>query len=91
MFDYFHHSLHPDGLTEEEAFRAAYNTWDTKPVFHFSASRRDFEDPAARREAHSDWLYGEIPTYGKEVDIMLETKMKELSVLQYRQRQQPAG
>ncbi|RYD50722.1 MAG: UV DNA damage repair endonuclease UvsE [Sphingobacteriales bacterium] len=86
VFDYFHHSLHPDNLTEEEAFLAAYNTWDVKPVFHFSSSRRDFEDPAARREAHSDWLHQDIHTYGKDVDIMLETKMKELAL----QRSYPA-
>ncbi len=87
VFDYFHHSLHPDGLTEEEAFLAAYDTWDVKPVFHFSSSRRDFEDPAARREAHSDWLHDPINTYGKDVDIMLETKMKELALLEYHKLQ----
>lgn len=87
VFDYFHHSLHPDGLSEKEAFLAAYNTWNVKPVFHFSSSRRDFEDPSARREAHSDWMHQEINTYDKDVDIMLETKMKELSVLEYRKKQ----
>ncbi len=83
VFDYFHHSLHPDRLSEEEAFLATYGTWDVKPVFHFSSSRRDFEEPKARREAHSDWVYDEINTYGKDVDIMLETKMKEKALLHY--------
>jgi UV DNA damage endonuclease len=83
VFDYFHHSLHPDGWSEEEAFLAAYETWDVRPIFHFSASRREFEEATAKKEAHSDWVYGNIPNYGKEVDIMLETKMKERSLLKY--------
>lgn len=83
VFDYFHHSLHPAGLSEEDAFNAAYNTWDMRPVFHYSASRREFEEATSKKEAHSDWVHGHIPTYGREVDIMLETKMKERSLLKH--------
>jgi UV DNA damage endonuclease len=86
VFDYFHHKLHPGPLNEEEAFLAAYDTWNVKPVFHYSSSRKDREDPAAKREAHSDWVHEEINTYGKDVDIVLETKMKELSLLKYREK-----
>jgi UV DNA damage endonuclease len=86
VFDYFHHRLHPGTQTEEEAFITAYNTWDVKPVFHYSSSRRDNEDPASKKESHSDWVYEEINTYGRDVDIVLETKMKELSLLQYVQK-----
>lgn len=86
VFDYFHHKLHPGLLSEEEAFLAAYTTWDVKPVFHYSSSRKENEDPAAKREAHSDWVHEEINTYGKDVDIVLETKMKELSLLKYREK-----
>ncbi len=85
VFDYFHHQLHPGIQTEEEAFTTAYNTWDLKPVFHYSSSRRLHEDPAAKKEAHSDWVYEKIDTYGRDVDIMLEAKMKELSLLKYRE------
>ncbi len=83
VFDYFHHRLHPDGLTEEEAFHAAYDTWELKPVFHFSSSKKEYEDPASKKEAHSDWAHEPINTYGKEVDIILELKMKERAVLKY--------
>lgn len=86
VFDYFHHKLHPGLQTEEEAFHSAYETWDVKPVFHFSSSRRDYEDPAAKREAHSDWVHAPINTYGREVDIVLETKMKEQALLRYREQ-----
>jgi UV DNA damage endonuclease len=90
VFDYFHHKLHPGQQTEAQAFAAAYKTWETTPVFHYSSSRRENEDPAAKKESHSDWLYESINTYGKPVDIVLETKMKELSLLKYRKRQEPA-
>jgi UV DNA damage endonuclease len=83
VFDYFHHKLHPGTQTEEEAFHTAFNTWDVKPVFHYSSSRRTYEDPTCKKESHSDWVYEEINTYGREVDIVLETKMKERSLLQY--------
>lgn len=83
VFDYFHHRLHPGGLSEEEAFFAAYKTWPVKPLFHYSSSRREKEDPLAKKEAHSDWVHEPINTYGKDLDIMLETKMKEQSVLKY--------
>jgi UV DNA damage endonuclease len=84
VFDYFHHSLNPAGQTEEEAFMMAFNTWDVRPVFHYSDSRQDREDPKARREAHADWLYSAANTYGKDVDIVFESKMKELAVMRLR-------
>jgi UV DNA damage endonuclease len=85
VFDYFHHRLHPGTQTEEEAFFSAYNTWDVKPVFHYSSSRKEYEDPKSKKEAHSDWVHEHINTYGKEIDIVLETKMKELSLIKYRE------
>ena len=85
VFDYFHHKLHPGVQTEEEAFITAYNTWDVKPVFHYSSSRKENEDPTSKKEAHSDWVHERINTYGKKIDIILETKMKELSLVRYRE------
>ena len=84
VFDYFHHKLNPGIQTEEEAFLTAYNTWDVKPVFHYSSSRRENEDATSKKEAHSDWVHEPINTYGKDIDIILETKMKELSLMKYR-------
>jgi UV DNA damage endonuclease len=83
VFDYFHHKLHPGALNEEEAFTGAYKTWDMKPVFHYSSSRKENEDATSKKEAHADWIYEPINSYGKEVDIVLEAKMKELSVSRY--------
>ncbi|WP_461055243.1 UV DNA damage repair endonuclease UvsE [Spirosoma arcticum] len=84
VFDYFHHTLNPGDLTQEEAFLMAYDTWDVRPVFHYSDSRQEREDPKARREAHADWLYSPVNTYGKAVDIVFESKMKELALLRLR-------
>jgi UV DNA damage endonuclease len=83
VFDYFHHRLHPGGLNEEEAFKKAYATWDVRPMFHYSSSRRDHEDPSVPKEAHADYIYEPINTYGKEVDIVLEAKMKEKALERY--------
>lgn len=42
-FDYFHHSLNPGTLTEQEALELAISTWpqDVTPVTHYSESRRN--------------------------------------------------
>jgi UV DNA damage endonuclease len=84
VFDYFHHRLHPGTQSADEAFHTAYKSWPLTPTFHYSSSRKDNEAPDAKKEAHSDWVHEKINTYGKEIDIMLETKMKELSLLKYR-------
>jgi UV DNA damage endonuclease len=41
-FDYFHHSLNPGTLTEQEALEMALSTWpkDITPATHYSESRR---------------------------------------------------
>lgn len=85
VFDYFHHRLHSGTQTEEEAFHTAYSTWDMRPVFHYSSSRREYEDPTAKKEAHADYVYEKINTYGKEVDIVLEAKAKEKALQKYRE------
>ena len=85
VFDYFHHRLHHGNQTEEEAFHTAYSTWSLRPVFHFSSSRREYEDPTAKKEAHADYVYEKINTYAKEVDIVLEAKMKEKALIKYQQ------
>jgi UV DNA damage endonuclease len=84
VFDYFHHRLNPGQQLEAQAFEMAFSTWSVMPVFHYSSSKKENEDPAARKEAHADWVHERIPTYGKKVDIILEAKMKEQALLQYR-------
>ena len=86
VFDYFHHSLNDAGLTEQEAFEMAYDTWPKgiMPTCHYSNSRRKYEDESVKVVAHADWIYKTPNTYGKEVGIMFETKMKDLAILDAR-------
>jgi UV DNA damage endonuclease len=85
VFDYFHHAFCTGGLGEQEAFDAALSTWpeDITPVVHFSSSRKKYEDPTSPPTSHADYLYDEIKTYGKDVDIMFEAKAKEAAVMEY--------
>jgi len=93
-FDYWHHNFCTGGLSTEEALRLAHSTWPKhiKPVVHYSESRRHegikngIENAEKIREqAHADYVYNNIDTFGLEVDIMLEAKQKELAVLRHRQ------
>jgi UV DNA damage endonuclease len=85
VFDYFHHEFCSGGLSEEEAFFAAYNTWPAglTPVVHFSSPRKIFEDPGALATAHADFLYKYLDRYKQDVDIVFEAKAKDAAVLRY--------
>ena len=87
VFDYHHHRFNDGGLTEEGALKVAISTWgDIVPVVHYSESRNiEQEDDKIRPQAHSDYVYDYINTYGNEVDIMVEAKAKELAVIKYKE------
>jgi len=83
VFDYHHHTFNTGGLSEQEALELAMSTWgDIKPIVHYSESRT-LEDETAKPQAHSDYLYSEINTYGHDLDIVVEAKQKELTVQKY--------
>lgn len=85
-FDYLHHSIHPDGLNEEDAIKLCMSTWkDAVPLFHYSDSKKKFEEPSSVERAHADYIYQRINQYGLTFDIELESKCKDLSVLKYRE------
>ncbi len=88
VFDYHHHSCHPDGMSHKTALEWAIATWPAgvKPAVHYSSSRRLHEDATAKVQAHADYIYEDIDTYGYDVDIMLECKAKELALLEYRKK-----
>ena len=82
-FDYHHHKFNTGGLSEQEALELAISTWgDCKPLVHYSESRQ-LEQEGVKAQAHSDYIYSEINTYGHSLDIEVEAKMKELTVLDY--------
>lgn len=80
VFDYHHHKFCTGGLSEEEALKLAASTWPKgiTPVVHYSEPKE-----GSKPQAHADYIK-EIPqTYGVDVDIMVEAKAKELSILPF--------
>jgi UV DNA damage endonuclease len=79
-FDYLHHKCHSNNLTECEAINMCYDTWRTKPLFHYSESREG-NNP----RAHAEYAYNKFETYGLEFDIDMELKGKDLAIEKYDQ------
>jgi UV DNA damage endonuclease len=88
VFDYHHHDCNPGDLSHSDSLDLAVKTWPEgiKPVVHFS-SPRQIEDPKAKIQAHADYIYKAVDTFGHDVDIMLEAKMKEQALLEYRKKE----
>ena len=86
VFDYHHHKFCTGDLSEEEALKLAASTWgDIKPVVHYSESKSLHENnDTIKPQAHSDYISETINTYGLDVDVMVEAKAKELTLLEYR-------
>jgi UV DNA damage endonuclease len=86
VFDYHHHSIHNEGMSERDALAMAVETWgNIKPVVHYSSSKqKETGNPKDKLQAHADYILEEINTYGFDVGIMLECKAKELALLEYR-------
>lgn len=85
VHDIHHHGFCDGGLSQEEAISLAASTWgDVVPVIHYSESRpKEQGDPKIKPQAHSDYVYDYIETYGHEVDCMIEAKHKELAVMKW--------
>lgn len=81
VFDYHHHNCHNDGMSTHEALQLAVSTWPTDivPAVHVSEPRDD-----DNFRAHHDYVRNQVNTYGYDLDLMFESKAKELSVLEYR-------
>jgi UV DNA damage endonuclease len=87
VFDYHHHTFCDGGQSEQEALELAISTWNgITPVVHYSESRSlEQQDRTIKPQAHSDYVYKYINTYGHNIDIMIEAKHKELALLKYRE------
>ena len=86
VFDYHHHKFCTGGLSEQEALELAISTWptDITPVVHYSESKSLHEsNEKIKPQAHSDYVDKIPDTYGHDVDIMVEAKAKELSILKH--------
>jgi UV DNA damage endonuclease len=80
VFDYHHHKFCTGDLSEKDALEMAMSTWSDgiKPLVHYSESA-----PGKIPQAHSDYIFEKINTYGHDLDIEVEAKMKELAVISY--------
>ena len=84
VFDYHHHKFCTGDMSEQEALELAISTWPEgiKPVVHYSESKSLHEsNDKVKPQAHSDYIKQIPNTYGNDVDIMVEAKAKELSIL----------
>ncbi|HPM21360.1 MAG TPA: UV DNA damage repair endonuclease UvsE [Thermotogota bacterium] len=87
VYDHFHNTLAPDTLYS--TFSDIYNnyiipTWNNiTPVIHYSSSKKIWENNFFKRTAHADGIWDFDYNFWKEfnVDVMFESKDKELSIL----------
>jgi len=86
VFDAHHYEIGNIDSSYEEAYEMAYESWrGMKPVFHFSNSKKQYEDNSIRSyAAHSSFYYKPFINCNKEVDLMLESKQKEISLFKYK-------
>ncbi len=71
-------------LSYEEAYSISYSTWNCTPTFHWSNSAKVYESKETSMTTHSDWYYTKMPILDiGDVDIILESKMKEKALLKY--------
>ncbi len=92
VFDYHHHTLNNGGMSHSDALAVAVSTWgNVKPVVHYSESRCEEQKIKCPPQAHSDYVYNQIDTFGYDVDIMIEAKMKELALFKYLQLHKQAA
>ncbi len=83
---FHHHRFCDGGLSEQEALELAISTWpeNITPATHYSESRSlEQKNDKIKPQAHSDYVYDKINTYGNDIDIMIEAKHKELAVAKY--------
>ncbi|MAQ47672.1 MAG: UV damage repair endonuclease UvsE [Flavobacteriales bacterium] len=86
VFDYHHHKFCDGGMSEKEALKLAVSTWPKQitPVVHYSESKSYHESNSLiKPQAHSDYINNIPKLYGIDVDIMVEAKAKELSILPF--------
>jgi len=86
VFDYHHHKFCTGGLSEEDALKLAVSTWPKgiTPEVHYSESKSLHENNTKiKPQAHSDYITTLPNTYELNLDIMIESKAKELAILPF--------
>jgi UV DNA damage endonuclease len=85
VYDVHHHRCNPDGLSVEEATRAAARTWgEREPWVHISSPKGGWRGDDPRR--HAEHIHPrDLPACwcGRSLTIDVEAKAKELAVLRF--------
>lgn len=76
-YDSLHHTILDDGMTAQEAFNAAYDTWPVTPIFHYS------EGVNGTRK-HADMPISTPKNYGRDVYWECELKNKCQAIFEIR-------
>jgi len=79
-FDSLHHSFLHGDLSEEQAFVEAYETWPTKPLFHYS------EGVNGTRK-HADMPTTKVRNFNKNIDFDVELKSKDYAIFKLKELQ----
>ena len=86
VFDYHHHTFNTGDMSEETALKLAITTWPENiiPAVHYSESKALHENNTKLKpQAHSDYITTIPNTYDMGVDIMVEAKAKDLSIIKF--------
>ena len=86
VFDYHHHQFCTGDLSEQDALELAMTSWPEgiTPEVHYSESKALHEENSKLKpQAHSDYIKSLPNLYGNVVDVMVEAKAKELSILPF--------
>jgi UV DNA damage endonuclease len=82
VYDVHHHRCLKDELSEEEASKRAYSTWNREPLFHISSPKEGWEGPKPSR--HHDYIdIEDFPFFWKKMlplTVEVEAKAKECAV-----------
>ncbi len=94
VYDVHHHRVLPDGLSVEEATRAALATWRREPLFHVSSPINGWKGKDANR--HHDFLsLTDVPvcwlSLRRNLTVEVEAKAKEVAVLRLRRALERRG
>ena len=87
VHDSLHHQCGPQDVSHREALSMAVESWPRgiRPTCHHSNSRLKHEGEGVMN-SHSDWYYEPFDNCGYDVDVMLESKMKEKALRKYQEQ-----
>ena len=105
VWDVLHHRCNdPGGLSNGDALSAALGTWpsDQVPKIHYSSPRLDVEERKGKivlpqLRAHADLIdpigfeHFLLESAGRDFDVMLEAKAKDLALLRLREQMAERG